>query len=138
MAEVLFMQHQAPAWLDGSPGGPVRLWCDVDNRDRVTGIRLDIAVGVVGRITVTVRWDGVEFVYTAPNLTTPDGYTETRNVPNGARVVWVVDQLLGDGGTYTGPSRDGIVPSVEVGWVNPDGVMTTEQRAEHERGRGGG
>jgi hypothetical protein len=135
----LWFQQQVPAWLDGSPGGPISLWCDVQPSGRVASIRLNIAVGVVGQITVTVRAGADEFVYTAPNLTTPDvGYDESKNVPTAMGVDWVDDQPISDGLFYTGPVRDGSAVTVEIGWVNPDGVMTTEQRAQHEANRGGG
>lgn len=137
MAERLWMQTQAPAWLDGSPGGPVRLWCDMHQTGRVTRIRLDIAVGVVGQIKVTVTIPGdPPLVYTAPNLTTPTGYTDSKNIPAAQGVTWVEGLPIDDGLTYTGPVKNGLVPSVEIGWVNPDGVMTTEQRAAHEANRG--
>ena len=139
MADRLWVSYPAPAWLDGSPGGSVRLVCDVHQTGRVTALRLEVPVGCVGRFTVDVSWQDQAYTYTSPNLTDPlAGFVESKNVPSAARVTWVDALALADGETYTGPVKDGVSPSVSVSWVNPDGAMTTEQRAEHERGRGGG
>lgn len=138
MAERLWIEHQAPAWLDGSPGGPVRVWLDVVQQNRIASARLEVVPGVVGQITIVFGWDGQEYVYVTPNITSPlVGYGETKNIPGAAQITWVDNQLIADDQTYSGPIRNGLPPYAQIGWTNPDGVMTTAQRAAYEQNRGG-
>ena len=130
MAIALVAEAHAPAWLDGSPGGVVRVGARYnDSNGRITDMLLDAPEGAVGTVKLTVN---VEHSLTA----VLDGQERRveRPVPLAAALRW---EMFADefGGSYGQITRNGLPVEISFGWVNPDGVLGKVARAVREATR---
>jgi hypothetical protein len=100
----------------------VRVWANVDDGNgRVTSLNYVGDAGVVGVLTVQAASETFTFTHTGAAVDL------SRNIPAGRRLFWTA---------ANGFTIDGVGLVARFSWVNPDGVMTTAQRAAFEDARG--
>lgn len=125
MAAHLYRTITIPVWRPGAVRGTVTLSALVDDRTSVVeGVVLEAAAGTEG--TVTINTLGFTFSVVLPGTS----YSESKNINRAAGITWGTIEL--DEGEYTGPLKDGVPFGLSVSWVNPDGVLSTAQRAIRE------
>ena len=128
MAVLKYRTIIIPVWRPRAVQGSIALSAVVNNRTSVVeGVVLDAAAGTEG--TITINTLGFTFSVVLPGT----AYSETKNINRAAGITWGTIPLTE--GEYTGPLKDGKPFSISVGWVNPDGVLSTEQRAIREAQR---